>query len=235
MSGTSSRMSRRNVIRKGAGIAAATGLAAGTAGARPGQPARIDARTAIEQKVESTTVVDTHEHLLEEDVRLKGAHERIKSNDWSFLLSHYLDSDLTTSGMPRKTLDAFFAPAGDPLQKWTLLEPYWPRVRHTGYGQAVEIAMKRLYGIDRLSGSTVARVQQGYEQSLKPGMYRRVLQELGRIESCQVNSLESPFCESKQPLLLMSKTQNKSCILITTTGRAGRRTSIATRLYSYID
>jgi uncharacterized protein len=204
MFGNSSPWSRRRVIRTGgtAGLAAAAGLPAG-ARIQPKQSAHRDARATIEQQVESTPIVDTHEHLIEEEVRLKGTSRRIKANDWSCLLSHYLDSDLTTCGMPRKTQDAFFGLETDPLQKWRLLEPYWPRVRHTGYGQAVEIAMKRLYGIDRLSGETARRVQQGYERSLKPGLYKTVLQELGRIESCQVNSLETPFSESKQPVLLM--------------------------------
>jgi predicted TIM-barrel fold metal-dependent hydrolase len=164
---------------------------------------RGDARGVIEQRVESTPIVDTHEHLLEEEQRLKGTHRRIRANDWSCLLSHYLDADLATCGMPRKAQEALFASETDPSRKWSLLEPYWPRVRHTGYGQAVEIAMRRLYGIDRLSGDTVDKVQQGYEKSLKPGFYKKVMQDMGRIESCQVNSLDSPFSETRQPLLLM--------------------------------
>ncbi|MBP1601449.1 MAG: hypothetical protein H6Q06_1600 [Acidobacteria bacterium] len=204
MFGNSSLWSRRSVIKTGgtAGLAAAAGLPAGAI-TRPKPPAHGDARATIEQRVESTPIVDTHEHLIEEEVRLKGGSRRIRANDWSCLLSHYLDSDLTTCGMPRKTLDAFLGPETEPSQKWPLLEPYWPRVRHTGYGQAVEIAMRRLYGIDRLSGETAGRVQQGYEHRLKPGFYKTVLQDMGRIESCQVNSLESPFSESRQPLLLM--------------------------------
>ncbi len=204
MLGNPSLWSRRSVIKTGgaAGFAAAAGLPPG-ANYQPKQPVRADARATIEQRVESTPIVDTHEHLIEEEARLKGTSRRIKANDWSCLMGHYLDSDLATCGMPRKTQDAFFGPGTDPSQKWPLLEPYWPRVRHTGYGQAVEIAMKRLYGIDRLSGQTAAKVQQGYERCLKPGFYKTVLQDMGRIESCQVNSLESPFSESRQPLLLM--------------------------------
>jgi predicted TIM-barrel fold metal-dependent hydrolase len=37
----------------------------------------------------------------------------------------------------------------------------------------------------------------------QPGFYRRILCELGNIESCQVNWLKSPFLESKMPTLLM--------------------------------
>ena len=37
----------------------------------------------------------------------------------------------------------------------------------------------------------------------QPGFYRQILCELGQIESCQVNWLNTPFLESKQPTLLM--------------------------------
>ncbi|NWG13985.1 MAG: amidohydrolase family protein [Acidobacteria bacterium] len=196
--------SRRNVLKTGgvAGVAVAAGIQGG-ASAQSARPARGSPKSIIEQLVESTAIIDTHEHLIEEDLRLAGKHRLIKANDWSCLLSHYLNSDLTTCGMPRKELEAFFAPGTDPLRKWSLLEPYWQRVRHTGYGQAVEIAMMRLYDIERLSGDTVNKVQQGYERTLQPGIYKKVLQDMGRIESCQVNSLDTPFSESRQPLLLM--------------------------------
>ncbi len=200
----SSLWSRRSIIKAGGatGIAAAAGVRA-PASARSARLPRGDAQTTIEQRVQSTAIVDTHEHLIEEELRLKGKHRRIKANDWSFLLSHYLNSDLATCGMPRNDQDAFFSPETDPLQKWSFLEPYWSRVRHTGYGQAVEIAVRHLYGVEGLSKDTVKQIQHGYERTLRPGVYKKVLQDMGRIESCQVNSLDSPFTESKQPLLLM--------------------------------
>ena len=194
--------SRRGVIKTGGTVALAAGIT-GNAAPRSLSARRGDARSAISSRVESTPIVDTHEHLIEEDRRLKGDHDSFKANDCSCLLGHYLDSDLTTCGMPRKEQELFFSPDADPSQKWSLLEPYWPRVRHTGYGQAVEIAMKSLYDVERLSGDTVNKIQHGYERTLRSGFYKKVLQDMGRIESCQVNSLDSPFSESRQPLLLM--------------------------------
>jgi predicted TIM-barrel fold metal-dependent hydrolase len=204
MFSNSSRWSRRSIIKTGgaAGVAAAAGIRE-TASAQSAQLPRGDARAIIKQRVDLTPIVDTHEHLIEEELRLGGEHRQLKANDWSCLLSHYLDSDLITCGMPRKEQDDFFSSKTDPLRKWSLLEPYWPRVRHTGYGQAVEIAMKRLYDVERLSGDTAKKVQEGYERTVKPGFYKKVLQDMGRIESCQVNSLDAPFSESKQPVLLM--------------------------------
>lgn len=135
------------------------------------------------KQVKQSSFIDTHEHLLEEEDRLKGEPARIKSNDWSLVLSHYLDSDLLTAGMPRETYAEFFSPSVDPLKKWDLIEPYWPRVRNTGYGQAVEIAMRELYAVPSLGRDSIARIQAGYQKRIHPGFYREILREVAGIES----------------------------------------------------
>lgn len=152
----------------------------------------------ILDKVLKTPLIDTHEHLFDEDVRLA------KSDDWSFLLNHYLDSDMRTCGMPQEEYDRFFSPKVDPADKWAILEPYWPAVKNTGYGRAVRIAMEMLYGVDELSAASVRKVQAGYEATRKPGFYRRILCDLAGIKSCQVNYLGGkPFHNSSMPTVLM--------------------------------
>src|SRR5208283_4385135 len=108
-----------------------------------------------------------------------------------------LDSDLLTAGMPTDVHKRFFSKGPSPLEKWKLLAPFWPAIKNTGYGQAVRISLRELYGVENLSADTVERVQEGYEKTRKPGFYRRILRDLGNIESCQVNSLGgAPFWES---------------------------------------
>jgi hypothetical protein len=196
----------RRAVIKGGAVAGAAGVLGGLAGPASGGQDPLegdDLYAALGRLVDSTPLVDTHEHLIEEEGRLTGKSERIKADDWSFLVGHYLDSDMLTCGMPRSDHEAFFSTDTDPVRKWELLEPYWPRIRHTGYAQAVEIAAKKLYGVKELSRETIERVQDGYRKNLEPGLYARVLTEVAGIESCQVSSLEVPFSESPQPTLLM--------------------------------
>jgi len=165
-------------------------------------PGRMN-RTIFE-KVLDTPLIDTHEHLIEERERLAGtAHRRVQADDWSLLLSHYLNSDLLVAGMPKEAYDRFFSAKTDPIQKWRLLEPYWCAVKNTGYGQAVRIAIRQLYDVEDLSAETVKKVQAGYEKTRRPGFYKHVLCDLAKIESCQVNCLSAPFSESDMPSLLM--------------------------------
>jgi hypothetical protein len=196
----------RRAVIKGSAAAGAAGVLGGL-GARasevPETLASAPVFSTIRERVQSTPLVDTHEHLIEEERRLSGESERIEADDWSFLISHYLDSDLLTSGMPRAEHEALFSPETDPVRKWELLEPFWPRVRNTGYAQAVEIAARQLYGVEELSGETIRQVQEGYRRRIRPGFYETVLRDEAGIESCQVNSLEVPFSETAQPGLLM--------------------------------
>ncbi len=160
-------------------------------------------RQQIQSAVQQTLLIDTHEHLIEEEERLHASSSRIKSNDWSFLLSHYINSDLITAGMPASSMQQFFSDELDPIQKWDLVEPYWPAVKNTGYGQAVEIAVRELYGVDGLTRESVPHIQEGYIRRIQPGFYHEILNDIAGIESCQVNSLSAPFNETKLPLLLM--------------------------------
>ncbi len=164
-----------------------------------------NARTnqTIARKVFETPFIDTHEHLIEERERLAVSNPRVQADDWSHLLSHYLNSDLLVAGMPKEAYDKFFSKGTDPADKWRYLEPYWPAVKNTGYGQVVRIAMQQLYGVDELSAATVKKVQAEYEKTRQPGFYKRILCELAKIESCQVNYLGQPFGESDMPTLLM--------------------------------
>jgi len=161
-------------------------------------------RKIIFEKVWQTPLIDTHEHLLEEKQRFQGtSHPRIPSDDWSLLFSHYLNSDLITSGMPAAKMNQFLSPEIDPIDKWKILAPYWPAVKHTGYGQAVHRTIQELYEVEELSAQTVRKVQAGYVKTRKPGFYQSILHDRANIESCQVNCLTQPFMESDMPTLLM--------------------------------
>jgi len=198
------RFSRRATIKGAGALGAAAMLGTHSPSAeRPVPFGDVTAWSEIGQAVERTPLVDTHEHLLEEKDRVEGDHRRLTSDDWSFVLSHYIDSDLRSAGMTEDEMGRFKSAEVDPIDKWKILEPYWPAVRNTGYGQAVEIAMRRLYDVSELSVETVHRIQEQYQSLIGPGFYKTVLCDVANIESCQVNCLSSPFMESGQPQLLM--------------------------------
>jgi hypothetical protein len=159
----------------------------------------------LAHQIARTPFIDTHEHLVEEERRTQWTkpEPRLPCHDWALLFSHYLNSDLQVAGLPAKDQTALLAPTTSPERKWALLEPYWPAVKNTGYGQVVRLAAAQLYGIDELNARTARRFADRYTRLVKPGFYASVLHHHAGVESCQVNSLEAPFSESRQPLLLM--------------------------------
>ena len=202
-------ISRRTTLKGLGAIGAAAFLAKPTYGklfagaSRQELDRQSDIRKTIFTKVFSTALIDTHEHLIEEHDRLKGTHGRIPCDDWSFLMSHYLNSDLLTSGMPRAEYNKFFSHDIAPMNKWDILAPHWPAVRNTGYGMAVEISMQQLYDVPELGKDTIHQVAAGYEKLRRKGFYQEILCERSGIESCQVNALGEPFRQSAMPTLLM--------------------------------
>ncbi|MCK4887180.1 MAG: amidohydrolase family protein [Planctomycetes bacterium] len=160
-----------------------------------------EVRKTIFNKVAQTPLVDTHEHLVEEKLRVNPGKGDL--DDWTLLLKQYFDSEVSSAGMGQKDYDKFFSADYDPIRKWQILKPYWRFVKNTGYGRAVRITFKRLYDVDDLNDITIAKIQNSYEKTRKKGFYKYILKDICNIHSCQVNSLSSLITESAQPELLM--------------------------------
>ncbi len=160
---------------------------------------------SIWEAVLKTPFIDTHEHFMDESIRLNGeGNSWLASNDWSALFGSYFQHDFISSGVPPEVLGRFFSDDVDPIEKWAIIEPYWDNVRFTSYGNAIHHTIRILYGISDLNSSTVSRLQERYVALQKPGFYKYILNDVANIESCQVNTLwGKPFNETESPLLLM--------------------------------
>lgn len=163
-----------------------------------------DLTAELRARIAATRFIDTHEHLVEERTRLAGAgaHRLQPCDDFALLFRHYAADDLLAAGMSPAEQARFFAPDLAPGAKWRLVEPYWRRCRHTGYLQAVTIAVAVLFGEEQWGEDMAERLTERLRAAARPGFYRRILDVAG-VEHCQVNSLEAPlFRESEQPDLL---------------------------------
>jgi len=158
----------------------------------------------IREIVWATPFIDTHEHLVEEGDRLAGTTEAslLPADDWSAVFHQYLSDDLDSAGMPADAQRRFYAPGLGPAEKFKLVEPWWAKVRLTGYGRAVRETLRGLYGEDDLTAASAPRIAEKYRDLVRPGFYRTVLRERSNIEACHVNSLQRIFMETSLPDLL---------------------------------
>ena len=102
-------MSRRTTLKSIGAIGASVFLGSRTAVGKDKEAENYsspDIRKTIFQKVSQTPFIDTHEHLPEEKERL---HHSGENDDWTKVLSHYINYDMRTAGMPQKTFDKLFS------------------------------------------------------------------------------------------------------------------------------
>jgi predicted TIM-barrel fold metal-dependent hydrolase len=166
----------------------------------------MTANPLIQEFVDHTPFIDTHEHIIEETRRLVAPNPndgRYPCDDWAYLFLHYSASDLTSVGMTGEDFARFYGVERTPAEKWRLFEPYYARAKNTGYLQAVRITVRELFGEEDVSAESVERITEKMRTLVKPGYYRNVLRDVANVDTCQVNSLEHVFCETQYPDLLM--------------------------------
>ncbi len=133
---------------------------------------------AIREYVFSLPIIDTHEHLPTFE-----KHRNQEADVLSEYLTHYFSCDLVSAGLADEAL-AF---ARDPMQplakRWKTVEPFWEAARDTGYGRALDLAAKLVYGIERVDGKTLAKLNEAFvDARAKGGHFDRVLKKISRIE-----------------------------------------------------
>jgi hypothetical protein len=132
---------------------------------------------AIFRELSKMPVIDTHEHLpfSEED-------RNLNTDVLREYLSHYLSSDIISSGMKRADFDKVMDPELSITERWNLVEPYWEACRYTGYGRALDISVRAVYGVDGVNGRTIETLDAAFKKALSPGHLHFVLKELCGIE-----------------------------------------------------
>jgi hypothetical protein len=121
-------------------------------------------------------LIDSHEHLPPEA-------DRLKRPPSLFSLLHYVSSDMWADGLAREESERVLGNPSVPLeQQWALVAPHWANVRTTAYGRSLLRAVRDLYGIDDISGSTYAALSKRVAEASRPGVYDRILGEKAGID-----------------------------------------------------
>lgn len=131
---------------------------------------------SVMETLEETPVIDTHEHLENEE-----RHE--KWNVLSDYTQHYFVCDLISSGLPPERISHLDDEELSIIEKWDSLSPWWERCRNTGYGQALDLAARKLYGVDEINRATIDCVEDGFQKlRAHKGFSNKLLRETCGIE-----------------------------------------------------
>jgi hypothetical protein len=133
-------------------------------------------RRELVEALASTPTLNDHSHVIPEAERLQ------RDLDALVYFAHpYPAADLQSAGMSAEEL-AHVADPTQPLdERWRRFEPYWQRVRLTGFSQCLLEGWQATFGIDGLRAGTVGPLSDAIRAARRPGHYREVLRERANI------------------------------------------------------
>lgn len=128
------------------------------------------------ESIEAIPLVNTHEHILPEEERTA------TSVDFFTLAGHYAISDVISAGLSGADLDLVRNSAAPADRRWKAFATHWQNAKLTGYGQALRIAVRDIYGIEHISSETLQEINQKIDQANRPGLYEEILIRRANIE-----------------------------------------------------
>lgn len=132
----------------------------------------------ILEKITAIEVIDGHEHLWPENVRVE------TQVDVFTLFSQYIQFDLMSAGLSEADLNKIFDRSLPLQSRWKMAAPYWESVRHTSYARAALLAVKKFYGFDDINDGTYEAISEAIAASNKHGLYDKVLRQACNIRTC---------------------------------------------------
>src|SRR6266568_2328000 len=171
----------------------------------PGKESLVATQTDLELEISSLALVDTHEHLLPEDqwagdnAKLIDGLKEAGQPGWGDaspdilqdLLMNYVPSDLEVAGASREAIAQLFDPAaGDIESRFSGIREAWEATQFTGYGEAVRLIAREVYGLDSLTAEGLEGAQGKLEELRQPGERLRLLREVAGLDHVQIDDFQ---------------------------------------------
>ena len=103
-------------------------------------------------ELEAIETVNTHEHIIPESERVS------QKIDFFTLAGHYAINDLISAGLSQEAVKVINDVNAPEATRWRAFEPGWKMARFTGYGQALRIAVRDIYGVEEISASSLGAI-----------------------------------------------------------------------------
>jgi len=138
----------------------------------------------IKSSIEQIRIIDDHEHLPPEGVLLKDG----APDFFDIAVSTYVESDISILGNTF-IRDEGFRDKSRPLEeRWKSFQPLLTRMKNTGYWRSTAIGFEKVHKIRVKDAQSVEKINKNLEKIYKPGIYRRILHDLGKIDCVFVYS-----------------------------------------------
>lgn len=144
--------------------------------------------TALADFIQTTPLCDTHEHLRKEGEYVDNGPDLLQN-----LFGNYVSADLVVAGAGQAAVDRLLNAADPDIRaRFTGVERAWQAVRHTGYGEAVALIARELYGIEEISGDALEAALPRHDALRQPGQRLHILRDRANLDHIQTDDFVRP-------------------------------------------
>lgn len=139
--------------------------------------------TELAYVIQSTPLCDTHEHLGNEERYVTDSPDLLQS-----LFENYVTADLIVAGATQAAVTALLDKHNPDLKgRFAGIQPAWEAVQHTGYGEAVQIIARDVYGMEEITADALEATQETHSALYKPGQRLHLLRDRANLDHVQVD------------------------------------------------
>jgi hypothetical protein len=139
--------------------------------------------TDLAQHIQETPLIDTHEHLRKEQEYVENGPDVLAD-----LFGNYIPADLLTAGAAPKAVDALLDTTNPDIEaRWNGVKEAWTHCQFTGYGEAVRLIARDVYGMDEITLPGIEAAAGINRKRRQPGERLRILKEEGNLDHVQID------------------------------------------------
>ena len=144
------------------------------------------ATTDLAHHIQSIRLVDTHEHMRRENDWVENGPDILQD-----LFGNYVPADLVTAGASPEAMRDLMDASKEIPARFEGIREAWEATQFTGYGEAVSLIAKHIYGLDELTGDGLASVD--HLKTLRtPGKRYHILHDIANLDHIQTDDFSWP-------------------------------------------
>ena len=137
--------------------------------------------TDLTHHIQSIRLVDTHEHMKREAEWVENGPDILQD-----LFGNYVPADLVTAGASPKAMGNLMDASQDVASRFEGIRDAWEATQFTGYGEAVSLIAKHIYGLDELTGDGLASAD-NLKTLRTPGKRYHILHDIANLDHIQTD------------------------------------------------
>ena len=142
--------------------------------------------TDLTHHIQETALVDTHEHLRKEPDWVHEGPDILQD-----LFGNYVTADLHTAcASPAAMKRLMDGTDADIAGRFEGIREAWEATQFTGYGEAVRLIARHVYGIDVLTADAITSAQERIHALRRPGERLRLLRDTANLDHVQTDDFQ---------------------------------------------